>query len=201
MRAAALVGLAAMLLVSACSTAPSPVASTSQGPASAGRTGPAISPPPVTPPTPPGDLALNFKCQDLSGGSSAGNAHVTDVRVTEEPGFDRFVIQFDGNVPAFTIKRQAKPVFTQGVSGQAITLSGTAGVLVQLHTATTTGSYDGPTDFTQAGFLVLKEARLTQDVNGTVGWGLGLGSSACMRVSMPTISPSRLIIDFATTSS
>ena len=200
MRAAALIGLAAMLLT-ACSTASSPAASISSGqPATGGRTGPVISPPPVTPPTPPGDLALNFTCADAHGGA-AGDAHVTDVRVTEEPGFDRFVIQFDGNVPSYTVKRQAKPVFTQAVSSQTITLSGTAGVLVQLHAASTSGTYNGPTDFTQAGFLVLKEARLTQDINGTVGWGLGLGSSACMRVFQTTISPSRLIIDFATTPS
>lgn len=199
MRAAALLGLAAMLLT-ACSTVSSPTAATSTGPASEGRTGPVISPPPVTPPTPPGDLALDFKCADVKGGS-AGNVHVTDVRVTEEDGFDRFVIQFDGNVPSFTVHRQTKPVFTQGASGQTITLSGTAGVLVQLHTATGAGTYDGPTDFTQAGYRVLKEARLTQDFEGTVGWGLGLGTNACMRVFEPTISPSRLIIDFATTSS
>jgi len=198
-RAAALVGLAAMLLT-ACSTASAPAASLSQGSASAGRTGPVISPPPVTPPTPPGDLAFTFKCADTKGGSAA-NVHITDVRVTQENGFDRFVIQFDGNVPTFTVKRQTKPVFTQGASGQTITLSGTTGVLVTLHTATGSGTYDGPTDFTQAGFRVLKEARLTQDFEGTVGWGLGLGATACMRVFLPSISPSRLIIDFATTSS
>lgn len=188
------------MLLTACSTAPAPAASLSQGTASAGRTGPLISAPPVTPPTPPGDLALNFTCTDVKGGSP-GDVHVTDVRVTEEPGFDRFVIQFDGNVPSFTVKRQSKPVFTQAASTQTITLSGTAGVLVQLHTAAIASTYDGPTDFTQASFQVLKEARLTQDINGTVGWGLGLGSSACMRVFQPSISPSRLIIDFATTSS
>ena len=32
--------------------------------------------------------------------------------------------------PTFTVKRQAKPVFTQGGSGQTVTLSGTAGILV-----------------------------------------------------------------------
>lgn len=187
------------MLLTACSTAPSPTAAISPGTATAGRTGPVISPPPVTPPTPPGDLALAFNCTDAKGGSAA-SVHVTDVRVTQEDGFDRFVIQFDGNVPAFTIHRQSKPVFTQG-AGQTITLSGTVGVLVQLHTATGSGTYEGPTDFTQAGFRVLKEARLTQDADGTVAWGLGLGTTACMRVFQPAISPSRLIIDFATTSS
>ena len=158
-----------------------------------------ISPAPITPPTPPGENTLAFTCADASGGAP-GNVHITDVRVSQEPGFDRFVIQFDGPVPAFTVKRQAKPVFSQGGSGQTITLSGTAGILVQLHTATQAGTYSGSTDFTQADFRVLKEARLTEDFEGYVGWGLGLGSAACMRVFAAKTSPSRLIIDFATTS-
>ncbi|TMC10443.1 MAG: hypothetical protein E6J30_03290 [Chloroflexi bacterium] len=117
----------------------------------------------------PSAPAVAFTCADASGGTP-GNVHITDVRVSQEPGFDRFVIQFDGTVPAFTVKRQAKPVFSQGGSGQTITLSGTAGILVQLHTATQAGTYSGSTDFTQADFRVLKEARLTEDFEGYVGW-------------------------------
>jgi len=196
-RAAALAALA--IVLAACSTPSAPAAAISQAPATNGRTGPVISPAPITPPTPPGENTLAFTCADASGGTP-GNVHITDVRVSQEPGFDRFVIQFDGPVPAFTVKRQAKPVFSQGGSGQTITLSGTAGILVQLHTATQAGTYSGSTDFTQADFRVLKEARLTEDFEGYVGWGLGLGSAACMRVFAAKTSPSRLIIDFATTS-
>lgn len=159
-----------------------------------------ISPAPVTPPTPPGDNTQPFACKDISGGT-AGNAHVTSVRVSEEAGFDRLVLQFDGPVPSFTVKRQSKPVFTQGGSGQTITLSGTTGAVVRLHTAFMADTYSGPTDFTQAGFVVLKEARLTEDFEGYVSWGLGLGSAACMRAFVPSTPPSRLIVDFATTSS
>ncbi len=196
-RAAALAALA--IVLAACSTPSAPAAAISQAPATNGRTGPVISPAPITPPTPPGENTLAFTCADASGGTP-GNVHITDVRVSQEPGFDRFVIQFDGAVPAFTVKRQAKPVFSQGGSGQTITLSGTVGILVQLHTATQAGTYSGSTDFTQADFRVLKEARLTEDFEGYVGWGLGLGSAACMRVFAAKTSPSRLIVDFATTS-
>ena len=196
-RAVALAALA--IVLAACSTPSAPAAAISQAPATNGRTGPVISPAPITPPTPPGENTLAFTCADASGGTP-GNVHITDVRVSQEPGFDRFVIQFDGAVPAFTVKRQAKPVFSQGGSGQTITLSGTVGILVQLHTATQAGTYSGSTDFTQADFRVLKEARLTEDFEGYVGWGLGLGSAACMRVFAAKTSPSRLIVDFATTS-
>ena len=199
MRAAALAALAIVLV--ACSTSPAPTAATSQGPATDGRTGPLISPPPITPPSPPGDNTQLFTCTDATGGTP-GTAGFTDVRVTHEPGFDRFVIQFDSIfVPTFTVKRQAKPVFTQSGTGDAITLSGTAGVLVQLKETSQSTAYSGPTDFSQAGFPILKEARLTDAADGVVQWGLGLGSAACMRVFVATTSPARLIIDFATTSS
>ena len=196
-RAAVLAALAVVL--AACSTTPAPAAAISQSPASGARTGPVISPAPITPPTPPGDNTQAFTCTDTSGGTP-GTVRVTDIRVTQEPGYDRFVIQFDGTVPAFTVKRQAKPVFTQGGSGQTITLSGTAGVLVTVRGASEAGTYSGPTDFTQTDFSVLKEARLTEDFEGTVAWGMGLGAAACMRVFATKTSPSRLIVDFATTS-
>lgn len=150
----------------------------------------------MTPPTPPGTNLPAFACKDTSGGA-AGLAGVTAVRVSELPGYDRFVLQFDTEVPAFTIKQQAKPVFTQGASGQTITLSGTSGVLVVLHSAAQSATYRGPTDFPQADFTVIKEARLTQDFEGTVSWALGLSSAACFRAFTLT-DPARLVIDFQT---
>ena len=194
---AALAALSFVLL--GCTATTSPTAAVTSDPASSARTDPVISPPPVTPPTPPGTNLPAFACKD-AGGGSAGIVGVTAVRVDQHTGYDRFVMQFDSQVPVFTVKRQAKPVFTQGASGQPITLSGTTGVLVTVHSASQSPTYSGPTDFSQAGFPVLKEARLTEDFEGTVSWGLGLGSAACMRVFTLT-GPSRLVIDFASTSS
>lgn len=153
-----------------------------------------ISPPPVTPPTPPGTNLPDFACKDMAGGS-AGTAGVTAVRVDEHPTYDRFVLQFDSQVPVYSIKRLSKPVFTQGASGQTITLSGTTGVLVTLHSTSQSASYIGPTDFPHADFAVLKETRLTQDFEGTVQWGLGLSAPACMR-AFTLSDPARLVIDF-----
>ena len=197
MRAAALAALSIVLL--SCSSVTSPTAAVSPDAASSGRTGPVITPPPVTPPTPPGSALPAFVCADASGGTP-GSANVTAVRVGQEPGYDRFVLQFDSTVPAYTVKRQSKPVFTKGASGQTITLSGTAGVRVQVHTSTQASTYTGQTDFTQAGFPVLKEARLTEDFEGTVAWGLGLGAPACMR-AFTLKGPARLVIDFASPAS
>lgn len=188
---------AIVVCATACTASTSPAASVSAGTASSGRTGPLISPPPVTPPTPPGTNLPDFACKDTAGGS-AGTAGVTAIRVDEHPTYDRFVLQFDSQVPVYSVKRQATPIFKQGASGQTITLSGTSGVLVTLHSTSQSANYSGPTDFPQADFAVLKEARLTQDFEGTVQWGLGLGSPACMRAFTLT-DPARLVIDFQIT--
>lgn len=172
-----------------------PVAGASSAPIQA-ASAPRITQPPVTPPTPPGNNPPAFKCADASGGT-AGNANVTGVRVAESVGYDRFVLQFDTKVPTYTVKRQAKPVFKSGGSGQSITLSGAAGVLVQVHSATGASTYNGPTDFSHAEFLVLKEARLTEDFEGYVSWGLGLSRPACMR-TFTVSDPPRLVVDFTT---
>jgi hypothetical protein len=197
-RATALAALSVVLL--GCTATTAPTAAISSDTASPARIGPVISPPPVTPPTPPGTNLPAFACKDASGGA-AGIVGVTAVRVDQNSGYDRFVMQFDARqAPMYTVKRQAKPVFTQGGSGQTITLSGTSGVLVTVHSASQSATYSGSTDFSQAGFPVLKEARLTEDFEGTVAWGLGLGSPACMRVFTLT-GPARLVVDFVSTSS
>jgi len=127
-------------------------------------------------------------------------ANVTDVRVSEQATYDRFVLQFDGPVPSYTVKRQDHPTFPMGASGQTITLSGVAGALVTVHSATEANTYTGPMDMTHAEYLVIKEARMTQDFEGSVSWGLGLDHAACMRTFVLT-SPSRLVVDFSTATS
>ena len=164
------------------------------GPATSARIGPVISPPPVTPPTPPGDNLPAFKCSDLSGGTP-NSVNLTAVRVDQQTGYDRFVLQFDSVVPTYTVKRQPRPVFTQSPSGQQVTLSGTAGVTVQVRSVNGHNSYTGQLDFTQVGYPVLKEARQLEDFEGTLIWGLGLGSSACIRV-FTLKDPARLVVDF-----
>jgi hypothetical protein len=200
MRTAAALGLCVVL--TGCSlggpSAPAiPVAgtaSTAPQAASAAR----ITPPPVAPPAPPGTNVPAFKCADASGGS-AGNAYVTQVRVAAQAGYDRLVLQFDTKVPAYTVRRQAKPTFKNGASGASLTLSGTAGALVQVHTTTMASSYTGSTDFTHPEFPVLNEARLIEDFEGYVSWGVGLSRPSCLR-TFTLSDPPRLVVDFKTTS-
>jgi hypothetical protein len=200
MRAAAAFGLCTIL--TACglggpTPATNPVAGTTSTPAQA-ASAPRITPPAVAPPAPPGTNVPAFRCAD-AGGGTAGNAKVVQVRVDEKVGYDRLVLQFDTKVPAYAVKRQAKPIFKTGGSGTPVTLNGSAGALVRFHSATMATSYSGSTDLSHPEFLVLNEARLTEDFEGYVSWGLGLSRAACLR-TFTLSDPPRLVVDFMTTS-
>ena len=166
--------------------------------ASSAASGPRFSQPPVTPPTAPGTNLPAFACAD-GGGGKTGVANLVSARVAAQLGYDRFVLQFDTVVPTYTVKRQPSPAFPSGGSGQTITLSGTSGVLVRVHSATGANTYTGPTDFTHGEYPVLKEARQTEDFEGYLSWGLGLGKAACMR-TFTLLDPPRLVVDFSTAS-
>ncbi len=187
------------LLIAGCGPTLAPAAAVSpapsQGPASATR----VEPPPVAPPTAPGTNLPAFACADASGGKT-GVANVFAARVAAQQGYDRFVLQFDTLVPSYTVKRQSTPAFPLGASGQAIMLSGTSGALVRVHSATGASTYTGPTDFTHNEYPVLKEARQTEDFEGYVSWGLGLGKAACIR-TFTLDDPPRLVVDFSTATS
>ena len=196
MRAARILCLS--VLVAACgpTLAPASTVGPSESPSSV-ASAPRIEQPPVSPPAPPGTNLPAFACANVSGGKT-GVAGVVTARVSEQTGYDRFVLQFDSPVPSYTVKRQATPTFAAGASGQAITLSGTSGVLVDVQTASGASTFTGPTDFSHGEYLVLKEARQTQDFEGHLSWGLGLGKPACLRAFTLT-DPARLVVDFSTT--
>ncbi len=192
-------GLAVLVLaiLSACGAELTPsAANDSSGTNAANASGPRISAPPVSP-TPPGTSLPAFACADASGGTT-GVANAITARLGEEQEFDRFVLQFDSIVPTYTVRRQAKPVFPLGASGQNVTLSGTSGVIVSVHSATGATTFTGSTDLIHPEYQVIKEARQIQDFEGYVSWGLGLSKPACMRAFVLG-NPARLVVDFQLT--
>ena len=195
MRTASILSLS--LLIAACGLTAAPAAGLTPA-ASPARvaSAPPIAAPPVTPPTPPGTNLPAFACADAGGGQT-GVAGAVTARVSEQTGYDRFVLQFDSPVPSYTVKRQPTPVFPLGGTSQTITLSGTSGVLVDIQSATAASTFTGSTDFSHGEYLVLKEARQTQDFEGHLSWGLGLGKPACLRTFILT-GPDRLVVDFST---
>ena len=188
------------VLLTACGPALTPSAAVTPGP-NEGTTAsaPRIEAPPVAPPVAPGTNLPQFACADASGGKT-GVANFTMARMNAQAAYDRFVLQFDPIVPTYTVKRQAKPVFPLGASGQDTTLQGTAGVLVTVHSATGTTTFTGSVDIVQPQNKVLVEAKQTQDFEGYVSWGLGLSKAACMRV-FTLQDPARLVVDFQVSSS
>jgi hypothetical protein len=196
MRAALVVSLSILVVACGPTFAPAAVISPGSSPGSV-ASAPRIQPAPVTPPTPPGTNLPAFACSDASGGKT-GVAGAVTARVSEQVGYDRFVLQFDSTVPSWTAKRQAKPVFPMGATGQTVTLSGTYGVLVDIQSATGANTFVGSTDLLHGEYLVLKEARQTQDFEGHLSWGIGLDHPACMR-AFTLADPARLVVDFSTT--
>jgi len=143
----------------------------------------------------PGASLPPFSCSAQSGpGPTSPPVGVTDVRAGPQGGYDRFVIQFDGSVPQYSVQPQASATFVQDPSGQRVTLSGTAGLLVTVQGARSAGSYPGPTDLKPSGTAVLEEARQVGDFEGVVRWGLGLSHSTCFRAFTLT-GPSRIVVD------
>jgi hypothetical protein len=135
-----------------------------------------------------------YVCGTVSGGSTTVHSHITDVSVGRHARFDRFVVEFSTHrVPHYRITPKSSSTFTLDPSGRSVTLLGSAGLKVVMHTATGVGTYHGPADF-RTGFPQLVEARRIGDFEGYVTWGLGLDHQSCKRVFTLT-SPSRLVID------
>jgi hypothetical protein len=192
--------LALISILAACGPdlAPSAAVTPGGGTGAANASGPRVSAPPVSP-SPPGSTLPEFACADATGGKT-GVANAITARASENAGYDRFVLQFDSIIPTYSVKRQPRPVFPLGASGQTVTLSGTAGILVTVHSATGATTFTGQTDLIHPEFQVLKEARQTQDFEGYVSWGLGLSRPTCIRVF--TLSdPARLVVDLQIPSS
>jgi len=124
-------------------------------------------------------------------------ALIDSVRGGVNNGYDRFVVEFDNNGPAFQIDitPQNSATFTQGASGQRVQLQGSAGLLVTIHGADGHTKYSGPTDF-RVGNGIL-EVRQVQDFEGVVQWALGLSAPACYRADMLQ-NPDRFVLDIKT---
>jgi len=167
----------------------------------AGAPTPSASPSSVThspsPTQTPADNLPAFVCAgpvSLAGTSSPTVAFVDAVRTGTHPGYDRVTIEFNNGEPAnVDMSPHDGTTFTQGASGQQVTLQGSTGLLVIIHGSDEHTAYTGSTDI-KTGYSMLLELRQVEDFEGTVQWGLGLSKSACYRAFYLT-NPARLVID------
>jgi hypothetical protein len=168
-------------------TAPSPSPSASLTP----------TPSPSPAQTPPDSNLPAFVCAgpvSLVGTSSPTVAFVDAVRTGTHTGYDRVTIEFNNGEPgSVEMSPHNGTTFTQGASGQQVTLQGSTGLLVIIHGSDEHTAYTGSTDIKTA-YPVLVELRQVEDFEGTVQWGLGLSKTACYRAFYLT-NPARLVID------
>jgi hypothetical protein len=76
-----------------------------------------------------------------------------------------------------------------------VTLEGTAGVRIVVHSVNNWTSYSGPTAF-HPQYPYLRQAQQMENYEGYQQWGLGIQETPCLRVSTMA-SPSRLVVDIA----
>ncbi|HET9780881.1 MAG TPA: hypothetical protein VFR33_03800 [Candidatus Dormibacteraeota bacterium] len=184
------IGLAALALMTSCGS--QPVASTTPTPQSSPSSSAAASPTPSAAPSP--TIPAGFAFQDFSGGSVSGN-DVVSVTIGQHPGYDRIVIQFASDIPSYSATRQSNSTFTRSPKGDQVTLQGSAGVLIVVHSVTNWTSYGGPTSF-DAGYPYMKEVQMVENFEGYQQWALGVQGEPALRV-MTLTNPSRLVVDVA----
>lgn len=180
--------LVMVVLISACGSTPS--AGTSPSPGTSPSAGPSAqaSATPAASPTAPAGFVLT----SVTGGSVATST-VSAVRVGQHEGYDRFVIEFGGGVPQYTVTPQSTPIFTRSPKDEQVTLEGASGVLITVHSVINWTSYSGPAAF-HPGYPFLRQAQLVENYEGYQQWALGISGTACVRVVVYT-APNRLVVD------
>jgi hypothetical protein len=155
------------------------------------------SPSPSAPTTPPDSSLPAFVCASsapITSAQAPAVAFIDAVRTGTHPGYDRLTVEFNNGQPtSFELRPQSGTTFTQGASGQTITLAGKNGILVVIHGADLHTSYSGSTDI-KTGYASLVEVRQVEDFEGVVQLGLGVSNATCYRAFILT-NPTRLVID------
>ncbi len=182
--------------VPASTAAPTTAAPTRTPTAAPTTAAPTASPSPA-PTTSPGS-SPNVACQPLTGGSPLAAPQVTQLRASHQPGFDRLVFEFSGQVvPSYEIK--VAQTFT-APSGQAVRVDGNAFISVRLvaqaHTDAGQRSYPQPDPY-RPGLPVIREVKLAEDFEATVIFGIGLERLVCPKV-LTLLGPPRVVLDFPT---
>jgi hypothetical protein len=143
-------------------------------------------------------------CPRVSAGGAANQAQLTAMRVAHQPGFDRLVFEFGPStapgtfgMPAYTIEATNS---LSGPSGQSVPIDGKALFGARFMNTSTrnvngSASYSGSLDLRPATPLI-KEARLVEDFERVLVWGVGLDHLVCPKVS-ELANPYRVVLDFA----
>jgi hypothetical protein len=175
-------------------------APTTDAPSSSDPSGTTSDPGDTTPTTAAFEGDLDPKAAEPDG---TGTAQLMAVRVGEQPGFTRFVLEFEGEVrPGYDVSWVDGPITEDG-SGNPVALEGEAFLQVLVQPATGfdldagVPTYEGPTRIAGPAGGAVTEAVRTGDFEALLTWVLGAEERVPFTVSaLP--SPSRLVIDLQT---
>lgn len=167
---------------------PPPVVATSPSAAPSGTPVPTVSQTPGATP---------FVCASgapINSSSAPAVSYIDALRTGTHAGYDRLTVEFQNGQPSsIELRPQSGTRFTQGASGQTVTLAGKNGILVVIHGADLHTRYSGSTDI-KTGYTSLVEVRSVEDFEGTVQLALGINGPVCYRAFVLT-NPARLVID------
>ncbi len=143
---------------------------------------------------PPAAAALpDFGSEPVQDTSSAGGSGIADVRVGGNEGFDRFVVEFEGDIGAYFVSYVDQ--VTQDGSGAVVPVEGTAFLQVSLNGIPNEPST--PQQTIEADLTgLIQVVGAGAGFEASVSYGLGTAQAAGFRVFTLT-EPSRLVVDIA----
>jgi hypothetical protein len=157
---------------------------------------PSANPSPSPSPTPDANLPP-FVCAagaPITSSTPPLSGFVDAVRTGTHAGYDRLTVEFQNGQPgSIELRPQSGATFTNSPRGDQVTLLGSNGILVVIHSADMHTSYSGPTDI-KTGYATLVEVRQVEDFEGYVQLALGVSGPTCYRAFILT-DPYRLVID------
>ncbi|MGC5013682.1 AMIN-like domain-containing (lipo)protein [Streptosporangium sp. DT93] len=191
--------LVPLLALAACGTDTGTVSPVSGAPASTAPADPATGAPATPSAAAPAGLRPPTSTKEIEvARTTVAPPIVTGARFAEHKGFDRVVIDLDGEVPGYSARWVPKLV--QDGSGDPIDVSG--GAYLQLtmtpaaaHTEAGTPTWTGGPIF-QARLGNVRNVVRTGDFEAVVGVGVVLERKAAFRV-LEQKSPNRLVVDIA----
>lgn len=128
--------------------------------------------------------------QDIS---SPQGSSIADVRVGANDGFDRFVVEFEGDVGAYFVSYVTQ--ITEDGSGDVVPVEGAA--FIQVTLGGIPNEPMAPQDTIDAGLTgLIQVVGAGAGFEGTVSYGLGTAAAAGFRAFTLT-DPSRLVVDTA----
>jgi hypothetical protein len=128
-----------------------------------------------------------------------GAAILRNVTISEQEGFDRLVMQFDGGLPGYRIQYVDPPIIL-GPSGLEAEISGEAFLEIRMEPAAAHDPNTGAPTFEPLEFTpvlpAIVEAERTEDFEGVLIWVLGQTGKQPFRVDEQN-APYQLTIDVA----